>query len=142
MRIIRSLVILCGLGCLFVPASFAQITGDIHANIPFSFYVQETKLPAGEYVLHVMQDTDLMVMEIRSADDKTAVTFQVDASQLPKPPNQTELLFHRYGNSEYLSRIFESGSADGSRVVPTRAELHMQKSGNKPEEHAIPAEKR
>lgn len=141
MRIIRSLVVLCGMAWLFVPASFAQITGDIHANIPFSFYVQETKLPAGDYVLHMMQDSDLTIMEIRSVDDKTAVTFQVDASQLPNPPNQTELLFHRYGKNEYLSRIFQSGSADGSRVVPTRAELRMQKNGSKAEEHAIPAEK-
>jgi hypothetical protein len=141
MKIIRFLALpICACAFLIVPAARAQITRDIRANVPFPFYVQETRLPAGSYTLHMMEDSNLQVMEIRSEDDKTAVTFDVDNTQASSTPAKTQLIFHRYGNHEYLSRIVESGSMQGSRVVLTRSEKSLQKDGTKPEEHAIQAE--
>jgi hypothetical protein len=137
MKVIRSLLLLVW----FIPPAHAQITGEIRVNVPFPFYIQETKLPPGNYVLRPFQDSDNQIMELQSEDGKTAVTFPVNSSQMKNAPAQTEVFFHRYGNNEYLSRIFESDSAIGSRVVMTRSELSMQKNGTKPEEHAVHAEK-
>lgn len=143
MRMLRSLaMVLCGIAWVAVPAAYGQIEGEIRANVPFNFYVQETKLPAGNYMLRMMEDSDLEVMEIQSEDGKVAVTFPVEASQAKHTPEKTELYFHRYGNNEYLSRIYEAGTSEGSKVILTRSELKLQKHGIKSEEHSVTGEKR
>ena len=43
----------------------AQITGDLEADIPFQFHVGNVKLPPGKYTIHVLDDSDLTMMEIR-----------------------------------------------------------------------------
>jgi len=142
MRIIRSLMfVVCSFGVLWVPVAHAQITAEIRAKIPFSFYVQETKLPAGTYLLKMMDNTDLNVMQIESADYEFSVMFPVDAAQLSNAPANTELMFHQYGNDEYLSRIFEKGNPDGDRVVLTHHESEMQKTETTSQEHSVPAER-
>jgi hypothetical protein len=55
----------------------AQIVGDMEANIPFQFHAGNTKLPPGKYVVHVLEDSDLTMMEISSADGSTSALFQV-----------------------------------------------------------------
>ena len=50
----------------------AQIIGELEANIPFQFHAGNAKFPAGKYLIHVLDNTDLTVMEIRSADGSTA----------------------------------------------------------------------
>jgi len=138
MKIIRSFALpLSALALLIAPSANAQITGEIRANIPFSFYVQDTRLPAGSYTLSMLDDSELQVMQIRSQDGKAAVVFDVDDTRLDSTPSTTELIFHRYGNHEYLSRIFESGSAEGSRVVLIRSAKSMQNDNTKPHEHSI-----
>jgi len=142
MKTVRSFALLSlgALAFLIAPSANAQITREIRANIPFSFYVQDTRLPAGSYTLNMLDDSDLQVMQIRSQDGKDAVVFDVDDTQQNSTPSTTELIFHRYGSHEYLSRIFESGSADGSRVVSTRSEMAVQKDGAKSQEHALHAQ--
>src|ERR1700730_643110 len=54
----------------------AQITDDFEAKIPFQFHVGNTKLPAGEYRIHV-NDLDPSTMEITSADGSVSALFQV-----------------------------------------------------------------
>ena len=140
MRIIRVLVVVCGLAWICAPGAYAQITNEIRANVPFSFYVQNTKLPAGTYLLKMLDDNDLSVMQIESQDARLVVTFPVDDAVLPHSPSETELIFHRYGKNEYLSRIFEEDSPRGNQVVLIRSELDAAKSGTQPWKHSIPAE--
>jgi hypothetical protein len=140
MKIIRFSVVVSGLAMLVMPGLYAQITREVRANIPFDFYVQETHLPAGTYVIRAASDDDLNVLEIQSEDGKTAVDFEMEPTQMASTPAHSELFFHRYGNKEYLSRIFQGGEASGGRVLLTRSELKIEKHGAKPEEHSVPAE--
>ena len=50
----------------------AQIVGDMEANIPFQFHAGNTKLPPGKYVVHVLEGSDLTMMEISNADGSTS----------------------------------------------------------------------
>ena len=45
----------------------AQIIGELEVNVPFQFYAGNAKLPAGKYVLHMLDNSDLRIMEISSA---------------------------------------------------------------------------
>jgi len=47
----------------------------------FSFHAGNVKLPAGRYFIHVLDNTDLTVMEITSADGSTSALFDVQGAQ-------------------------------------------------------------
>jgi len=103
----------------------AQIIGDIEANIPFQFHAGDTKLPAGKYVIHFLDDSDLSVMEISSADGSISALFPVGAAQASSTPAKTELIFNKYGNRYFLAKLFDEGSQDGSRVTASRYEKRI-----------------
>src|ERR1700739_1825168 len=66
------------LALVITPAkSHAQITGNIEANIPFQFHVGDAKLPAGKYLIRMLDDSDLTVMEISSVDGSISALFDV-----------------------------------------------------------------
>ena len=50
----------------------AQIIGQLDVNVPFQFHAGNTKFPSGKYFIHLLDDSDLTVMEISSADGSTS----------------------------------------------------------------------
>jgi hypothetical protein len=44
----------------------AQITDELEVNIPFQFHAGDTKLPAGEYRIHVLEDQQREWFGLRS----------------------------------------------------------------------------
>src|SRR6266446_3282858 len=55
----------------------AQIVGNLEADIPFQFHVGNAKLPPGTYIIHVLDNSDLTMMEISSADGSSSALFEV-----------------------------------------------------------------
>jgi hypothetical protein len=108
----------------------------VEANVPHSFIVGNTTLPAGKYDFRVMQGADMSVMIVTTADGKHSVDFLVREAQADHSPRSTELMFNRYGQKEFLSRVFEQGSKLGVAVAePPRQELRLQKQGQHPMQH-------
>jgi hypothetical protein len=101
----------------------AQIIGDIDVNIPFQFHVGSTRLPPGEYRIHVLDNSDLSTMEITSMDRTVSALFQVEQADINSEPTKTELIFNKYGNRYFLARMFDEGNPSGSQV----AESHYEK---------------
>jgi hypothetical protein len=120
-----------------VQLSDAQITNQIQANISHPFVIGNTTLPPGQYDFRMLPGSDLTVMTVRSADNKIGEEFLVRTSQDTTTPQHSELVFNRYGDKEFLSKIYEGGSRIGVAVVePSRQELRLQKQGQQPVEHA------
>lgn len=94
----------------------AQIIGDLQANIPFQFHVGNTKFPAGEYRIHVLDDSDLTTMEISSMDDSASALFQVREADTNSEPTKTELIFNKYGKRYFLAKMFDEGNPSGAQV--------------------------
>jgi hypothetical protein len=115
--------VLCLLGFIGVVLGMStisaqgQIIGQLKADIPFTFHAGGTKLPPGQYVIHVLGDSNLGVMEIRSADGRTSALFEVREAQDSTVPKKTELVFNHYGNRYFLSKLFDEGEKVGSTVV-------------------------
>jgi hypothetical protein len=115
--------------------SHAQVVGNIEVNIPFQFHVGDTKLPAGKYLLHMVDRTNLTVMEISSVDGSVSALFDVGTSHANSAPPKTELVFNKYGNSYYLAKVFDEGNTQGTRVVESRYEKKENKEQAATEEH-------
>ena len=119
----------------------AQIIGEIEANIPFQFHAGNAKLPAGKYVIHVLDNSNLTVMEIASADGSTSALFDVREAEANTAPAKTELIFNKYGNRYFLAKLFDEGNPSGSTVDESRYEKNVSKATVEAQAH-VPALRR
>jgi hypothetical protein len=121
---------------LSTPCLNAQITNAIQAHIDHAFVIGNTTLPPGEYTFRMMQNSELSIMSATSENDKTNVDFIVREAIDNHTPAHTELTFRKYGNTEFLNKIFENGSKIGAEVTETsREESHLVKDGQQPTLH-------
>jgi hypothetical protein len=105
----------------------AQIIGNLEADVPFQFHVGNTTLPAGRYMVHELEGSDLTVMQISSVDGKLSALFDVESAQARTAPEKSELIFNKYGDSYFLSEMYDEGNVDGSRLSPSRDEKRASK---------------
>ena len=115
----------------------AQIMDPIQAHVDHNFIIGDTTLPPGDYTFRIMQDSELTVMTATNANDKTSVESIVRESIADHNPRHSELVFRRYGNTEFLSKLFEKGSKIGVAVAETdRKEARVAKHGLHEMEHS------
>ena len=105
------------LSLLFAAGSVQAQSIHVKANVPFEFKVLNKTVPAGEYSLVSNGSIDSHVLAMRSGRG-TAVSF-VSASigDSRRASSRTVLIFHRYGDTYYLSGLALSG-ADYSWKFP------------------------
>jgi len=123
---------------IFAGKASAQIDGDLDADIPFQFHVGTRELPAGKYRVHVLDEANLRVMQITSVDGSTSALFQVEDSDAKSAPAQSELIFNKYGDNYFLSRLYDEGNPSGSQLVESRYEKQLSKGAVVAQEH-VPA---
>jgi hypothetical protein len=126
---------------IFAGKARAQIIGDLDADIAFQFHAGNTKLPAGKYRIHVLDNSDLTVMEIVSADGSTSALFQVQESDANSAPAKSELIFNKYGNQYFLAKLFDEDNPSGSELIESRYEKQLRKTVEVAQEH-VPAHRR
>lgn len=126
---------------LYPSKAQAQIIGEMEANIPFQFHAGNVRLPAGRYFIRVLDNTDLTVMEISSADGSTSALFDVQGTQASSSPAKSELIFDKYGNRYFLAKLFDEGNPSGSQVLESRYEKKVSQAAAEGQEH-VPAHHR
>ena len=117
----------------------AQITGGLEVNVPFQFHAGDTKLPPGKYVIHALDNSDLTILEISSADNSTSALFEVKDAEANSAPAKSELIFNKYGNRYFLARVFDQGNPYGSAVIESRYEQKISHADAEAQEH-VPAQ--
>jgi len=139
-KLFLSLCLVAGLGATLTNA---QIRSDaaIRANIPYAFVVNNTTLPGGTYVITVDDPygSDTSVLEIRSANGKTAVLFDTDPITGPRLAPQTELVFDKIGDTYFLSKVFLKGDGGGNQVLKSKTQRRLEENGAIAESHSIAA---
>src|SRR5580700_9785788 len=123
---------------IYPAKAHAQIIGDLEVNIPFQFHAGNAKLPAGDYRIHVLDNSDLTIMEISSADGSTSALFQVQDAEANSTPAKTELIFNKHGNRYFLAQLFDEGNPSGSKVLESRYEKKISKATAEAQAH-VPA---
>jgi len=118
------------------PQLNAQIVNEIRAHIDHSFVIDNTTLPPGDYTFRMVQNSGLSAMTATSDTDKTSVTFAVRRAQDDHTPRHSEVTFRKYGDTEFLDKVFESGTKSGVATTETaRAEQDLVNQGHHPTEH-------
>ena len=96
-------------------------------------------MPAGAYTVTPV-DFDSNTLRIESADGKYSTFVDIVPTHAEQPHKQGEATFHRYGNVEYLNRLWVDGQRYGMKVEPTKAEKKAAASAG-PVEHNVPGKK-
>src|SRR6266403_3848720 len=123
---------------IFASKASAQIVGDLDADIPFQFHVGTRELPAGKYRVHMLDEGTLRIMEITSVDGSSSALFQVEESDAKSAPAQSELVFNKYGDNYFLSKLYDEGNPSGSELIESRYEKQLSKGAVVAQEH-LPA---
>jgi len=140
-KLFLSLCLVAGLGVTLTANAQIRSDATIRANIPYSFVVNNTTLPAGKYLITVADPygTDATVLEIRSANAKTAVLFETDFVAVPSLAPRTELVFDKIGDAYFLSKVFLQGDSGGNQLLKSKRQRRLEENGAIAENHSIPA---
>ncbi len=116
----------------------AQIIGELEVTVPFQFYAGNAKLPAGKYILHMLDNSDLRIMEISTPDGSMSALFEVEDAEANFAPRKSELIFNKYGDRYFLARVFDEGNPDGTRVPESQYQKRVSQATEEAQEH-VPA---
>jgi hypothetical protein len=128
------------LSLLSVMPLAAQIDNGVDFKTSFPFYAGNTKMPPGSYKI-TRSDVNADLLLVESSDGKYSgfVDFIPTHSEQPHP--QSDVTFHKYGDTEYLNRVWVEGQRYGMKVDPTKAEEKAAAKANVVE-HSLVATKR
>jgi len=135
---LSSLLALAFAFAIYPTQAHAQIIGGLEANIPFPFYAGNTKLPAGEYRIQVLDNSDLTLMEISRVDGAVSALFQIQDAENNSEPAKSELIFNKYGDRYFLAKFFDEDNRNGSQVTESRYEKKVSQATLESQEH-VPA---
>ena len=138
-KVFLTLCLVAGLGATLTANAQIRSDATIRVNIPYSFVVSNTTLPAGKYVITVADEPDLNVLEIRSANAKTAVFFETDFLTVPSLAPRTELVFDKIGDTYFLSKVFLQGHGGGNELLKSKRQRRLEENGSIAESHSIAA---
>ena len=114
----------------------AQITNPIQAHVDHSFVIGDKTLPPGDYTFRIERNSNLNLMRVENQRGDNVAQFEVRETTADHRPAHSELVFRRYGNVEFLRKVFEGGSRSGSEVTQTaKEEARMVSQGMHPMEH-------
>ena len=125
----RHILITAALAMLATTAASAQ-TINVRAKVPLSFAVGSSILPAGEYSLQTLGFGNALAMRNRDANVTKLVLSTVCQS---RTATKNKLIFHRYGDSYFLSQIWTEGSSLGYELPMTAREREMARNNSKEE---------
>ena len=103
---------------------YAQTTSK--ADIPFAFQVANQTMPAGEYLIRRVSDTNGRTQMIRRHTDSSAAVIALTFSVVDAENGESEpkLVFHKYGNSYFLSEIW-TGRGEGRQLFVSKREKEL-----------------
>ena len=134
-------IVLCmAVACLAtaIPAS-AQILDGLDFKTSFPFYVGNARMPAGSYKI-TQSDMDDTILFIQNEDGTHSAFIDFIPTESTTDHANSDVTFRKYGNTEFLNRLWVGGQEYGMRVEPTKAESKLAASASAVE-HSVAANK-
>jgi len=120
-------IALLALGAASVSESQTLVT----ANVPFTFHACGTSFPAGAYRFSRPSSATGTAWVIRSEDANTAPCFLLSRNGIVAEAEPvSKLVFHRYGDTYFLSQVWTLGESAGWEFPPSKREIEMAAGGS------------
>jgi hypothetical protein len=121
---------------------YALVIDEIVVNVPFSFTVDNTTLPAGHYVISTPDSMVPSLLEIHQENGDLGVLFLTEEAPSDRTPTKSELVFNRIGKREFLHQVLEDGVMPSNQLMMSSAEKKLDKEMANGELHRVPAQRR
>jgi hypothetical protein len=124
---IRAFVLLS----LLIPLSAIYVYGQgktliREAKIPFDFSVGDKTFPAGVYsITRVNQEK--IILRLSSDDGGESINIVTSPVQANESPKTGKLIFRRYGETYFLSQVWESDETQGRQLLKSRTERSVER---------------
>jgi hypothetical protein len=116
LRIVIALVGFAGLGI----TAKAQAVDQVAVNIPFEFVVAGKTLPAGNYRVNRVSNTDSRILVLSSFENNVSAMI-LPTEVASSLSDKAEITFEQVGDQHFLSKI---ETADNSFTIPvSRSEI-------------------
>jgi hypothetical protein len=127
--LVKGLTMLALLLTLALATTVATANGQnqsaVKANVPFGFTVGDNALSAGEYsVSAIGVGHDALAIQAINAKDNAVRLVNTTAGSAEK---SSKLVFHRYGNTFFLSEVWTAGEAQGRQLLKSHQERAIEK---------------
>jgi hypothetical protein len=112
---------------LLMTLAFSRInaqTMDVRATIPFEFRMGQQVLNAGTYTLH--NSDGLLTLWENGGKATMGLTI---AAEPPKDSSTAVLVFHRYGDTYFLDKIWTPGYNTARGVIKSSFEKELARRG-------------
>jgi hypothetical protein len=117
------------LSLLSVMPLAAQIDNSVDFTTSFPFYAGDAKLAAGDYKI-TQPDMNINVLEVQSSDGKHSAFVDFIPTQSAQPHRDSDVGFQKYGDTDYLNRVWIAGQNYGIKLEPTKTETEAAKNVN------------
>jgi hypothetical protein len=121
----QAICILIALTLTTVAASRPAHADNVFASkfyIPFDFSIRGKSFPAGRYVVERGPSADSGFWMIRNERGNRGASFPVMQLESQAAPEQSQLVFARYGDTYYLRKVWTAGQTTGYYIVKTNTE--------------------
>jgi hypothetical protein len=115
----------------------AQVVGRIVATVPFPFTAGTAQYPAGSYTFQVVDGSNLDLMQMRTADGKTAALFEIRNAEAKYTPQSTKLVFNHVDGRYFLARMFDEGEKSGNALIDSGKKFDAKMVANQTSVPAI-----
>jgi len=114
------------LSLLLVAGLAIAQTGNVHANVPFSFSVGRRTLPAGTYNIGPISSGS-MVLLVQGRSGNSSMMAGSNAAESNKAADKTKLVFRRYRDQYFLAEIWVEGATRGRQLPKSSREKELAK---------------
>ncbi|MDX6461269.1 MAG: hypothetical protein QOE55_4966 [Acidobacteriaceae bacterium] len=122
MNTVGKLVMRIGfLSLLSVMPLAAQIDTSVDFTTSFPFYAGNTKLPAGNYRVSQL-DMGSEILRIQNIDEPRSAFVDFIPTLSLQPHPKSSVSFEKYGDRDYLDRVWIAGETYGVEADRTKAE--------------------
>ena len=104
----------------------ARAQESLVVDIPFAFVAGNARLPAGEYRVQKLNRNSAVLL-MHCSDSSASALVITQAAQANELQSESKLIFNRYGNNYFLSKIWSSESATGSQLPKSPREKELTK---------------
>lgn len=117
------------LSLLSVMPLAAQIDNGVDFTASSPFYAGDAKLPAGDY--RVFQpDMNEDILQIQSIEGARSVFLDFTPTLSVQPHRDSAVTFEKYGDTDYLSRVWIEGQEYGVKVDAGQVETTAAANAN------------
>jgi len=128
MKTVRTLITIC---LVFTAVTlFAQTENRrlMTGKIPFSFWVQDHFLPAGEYSIYTVLPERMI--RITSTDGRRSAIVTTVPSYSSSVSEKSRLIFHRYGDEYFLALVWTGGQTVGRNPISSKRAMDRANNGS------------